>query len=101
MEEDDGNYKGNEVSSYLVTTILREGGEGEPRVGKSSKISSLNQLTKSWEEIISKLSSFNLGEKKEYSIGKSSGFKFLEISTEGKKGALDTPTGVLKVESIK
>jgi hypothetical protein len=33
----------------LVTTILRKGGEGEPRVGKSSKLSTLNQLTTSGE----------------------------------------------------
>jgi hypothetical protein len=74
--------------SSLVTTILREGGEGEPRVGKSSKLSSLNQLTTSGEartSKFSKLSSFNLGEKEEYSTGKSSRFKFLEISTKVKE----------------
>jgi hypothetical protein len=101
LEEDDENSKGTEVSSSLVTTILREGGDGETKVGKSSKLSSLNQPTTSGEEITSKFYSFNLGEKKEYSTGKSSRLKFLEISTEGKRGALDTPTGVLKVESGK
>jgi len=101
LEEDGGSCKGNEVSSSLVTTILREGGEGRPRVGKSTKVSSLNQLTTSGEERTSKISSFNLGEKEEYSTGKSSRFKFLEISIEGKRGALYTTTGVLKVESRK
>ena len=67
---DGGNSKGTEVSSSLVTTILRKGGEGEPRVGKSSKLSSLNQITTSGEARNSKLSSFNLGEKEEYSTGK-------------------------------
>jgi hypothetical protein len=100
LEEDDVDSKGTEVSSSFVTTNLR-GGDGEPNVGKSSKLPSLNHLTTSGEARTSKLSSFNLGEKEEYSIGKSLRSKFLEISTEGKRGVLDIAIGALKVESRK
>jgi len=40
----------------LVTTSLKEGGEGETRVGKSSILSSLNQLTTLGQERTSKFS---------------------------------------------
>jgi hypothetical protein len=71
LEEDGVDSKGTEVYSSLVTTTFREGGDGEPKVVKSSKLSSLKQLTTSGEKRTSKLSSFNLGENEEYSIGKS------------------------------
>jgi hypothetical protein len=99
LEEDGVGSKGIEVSSSFVTTILREGGDEEPKVGKYHKLSSLNQLTTLGDARTSKLFSFNLGEKEEYSTGKSSRSKFLEISTEGKRGGIDIVTGVLKVES--
>jgi hypothetical protein len=68
LEVDGENYKGTEVPTSLVTKNLKEKGEGEPRVGKSSRISSLNQFTTSSEESTSKfsnLSSFNSGGKEE------------------------------------
>lgn len=63
MEEDGVDSKGTKVSFSFVTEKLREGGDGEPKVGKSSKLSSLNQLTTSKDSRTSKLSYFNLGEK--------------------------------------
>jgi len=81
LEEDGVVSKVTEVSSSLVTTNLIEGGDGEPKVGKSSNLSNLNRLTTSGEERTLKISYYNLGEKEEYSTGKSSRSKFLEIST--------------------
>jgi hypothetical protein len=51
--------KGTEVPSSLVTTNLKERGEGEPRVGKSSRLSSLNQFTTSGEARTSKFSTLS------------------------------------------
>jgi hypothetical protein len=102
LEEDGENSKGTEVPSSLVKTNLKYGGEGEPMVEKSSRISSLNQFTTSCEASTSKfsnLSSFNWGGKEEYSTGKSPRSNFLGVSTKGKRGALFTATSVLKVES--
>ena len=99
MEEDGIGSKGKEVSSSLVTTILIGGGVGRPKVGKTSKLSSLNQLTTLGEARVSKLSSFNFGIKEEHSTGKFSKSKVLETSTEGRRGELDIATRVLKVES--
>jgi hypothetical protein len=68
LEVDGKNSRGTEVPYSLVTTSFKEGIEGEPRVGKSSRISSLNQLTTSGEEStskFSKISCFNWGEKEE------------------------------------
>jgi hypothetical protein len=47
---------------------------------------------------VSKLSSFNLGLEEEYLTRKFSKSKFLETSTIGRKGELDTTVGVLKME---
>ena len=101
LEEDGIGSNGKEVSSSLVTTTLIGGGVGRPKVGKYFKISSLNQLTTSGEARVSKIYSFNLGLKEEYSTGKFSKSKFLETSAEGRRGELDIATGVLKVESCK
>jgi hypothetical protein len=77
------------------------GGVGRLKVGKSSRFSSLNQLTKSGEARVSKFSYFDLGLKEEYSTRKFSKSKLLETSAEGKRGELDMAIGVLKVESCK
>jgi hypothetical protein len=101
LEEDSIGSKGKEVSSSLITTTLIGGGVGRPKVGKYSRLSSLNQLTTSGEARVSKFYSFNLGLKEEYSTEKFSKSKLLETSAEGKRGELDIATGVLKVESYK
>jgi hypothetical protein len=79
LEEDGIGSKGKEVSSYLVTITLIGGGVGRPKVGKSPRFSSMNQLTTLGEERASKFSSLNLGLKEEYSTGKFSKSKILEI----------------------
>jgi hypothetical protein len=76
-------------------------GVGRPKEGKSYKLSSLNHFTTSGEERVSKLSSFNLGIKEEYSTRKFSKSKILETLTESERGELDIATKVLKIKSCK
>ena len=87
MDEDGEKSRETKVPSSLVTTNLNEWGEGEPKKGKSSKISSLNHFTilgdaRKWK--FSRFSSFSLGEKDEYSTGKCPSFDFTGASTIGK-----------------
>jgi hypothetical protein len=76
-----------EVHSSLVIGNLREWGEGEPKRGKYSKLSSLNHFTISRDARKSKfykLSSFKSGGKVEYSTGKFPSSNFLGFSVIGK-----------------